>query len=84
MEVDANNVMHISIDSNKSTTDTTERDGWTYHRMERSSTYGQRALRLPKTADTAHVTARVANGVLSISVPKTGPQEQTRKRITVT
>ena len=44
------------------------RDG--FRRIERISGEFQRRFSLPETADTANIKAKVANGVLEVSIPK--------------
>ncbi len=46
------------------------RDGWTYHREERSSEQRWRSVRLPPNADSAHISAKIEDGVLHVSMPK--------------
>lgn len=41
-----------------------------YRRVERISGEFQRRFNLPETADTQHIRAKAANGVLEISIPK--------------
>lgn len=48
------------------------------HRQERSQTFVRRSLRLPDHADLMRVTARYADGVLYINVPKAQQQERNR------
>lgn len=40
------------------------------HRIERSSTYSQRRVRLPDSADFSKISAKMDNGVLKLDVPK--------------
>lgn len=47
-----------------------------YHRTERSSTWVQRSLRLPESADLSKISAKYADGVLQMEVPKS--EEKTR------
>ena len=54
-----------------------------YHVMERSYTTFQRSLRLPYPVDPAQVQARFDEGVLTITIPKTGTK-QSSQRIEVT
>jgi HSP20 family molecular chaperone IbpA len=39
-----------------------------YHRTERSSTWVQRSLRLPESADLSKISAKYADGVLQMEV----------------
>jgi HSP20 family protein len=50
-----------------------------FHFVERSYGTFQRSLRLPATVDPEQVTADFHNGVLTITLPKTGQQERSRK-----
>ena len=54
-----------------------EREG--VHLRERSFGTFQRSLRLPFQVDAEQVQARFENGVLHVSLPKTAPQERSRK-----
>jgi len=54
-----------------------EREG--VHVSERSFGTFQRLLRLPFQVDVERVQARFENGVLYVSLPKTAPQERSRK-----
>jgi HSP20 family protein len=47
-----------------------ERQGETWHRIERSFGTFARSVRLPRTADAEKIEARFDKGVLTISVPK--------------
>ncbi|GIU97475.1 MAG: heat-shock protein Hsp20 [Actinomycetota bacterium] len=47
-----------------------EEKGETWHRIERSFGTFARSIRLPQTADTEHIEATFADGVLTVSVPK--------------
>lgn len=50
-----------------------------YHFIERSYGTFQRALRLPYPVDPTQVKASFDNGVLTVTVPKTGRQERSRR-----
>ena len=54
-----------------------EREG--IHLSERAYGTFQRSLRLPFHVDAEQVQARFDNGVLSVTLPKTQPQERTRR-----
>lgn len=47
-----------------------EKDGVKWHRVERSSQFQQRAMRLPEDTDLDKVEAKYDNGVLSIKLAK--------------
>ena len=50
-----------------------------YHLIERSVGVFQRSLRLPTAVDASQVQARFDNGVLTLSIPKTGAKEGSRR-----
>jgi HSP20 family protein len=50
-----------------------------YHLVERSTGVFQRSLRLPAPVDASQVQANFDNGVLTITIPKTGAQERSRR-----
>ena len=47
-----------------------EQEGVTYHRRERGGGSFARVLRLPSDVDADHVQAELANGVLTVTLPK--------------
>ena len=47
-----------------------DRDGWTFHREERSSEQRTRTVRLPPSVDKARLSAKVEDGVLRVTLPK--------------
>ena len=53
-------------------------------RRERAGGTFQRALQLPFTVDATHVTARLANGVLEMSLPRTAAEKPRRIPIQAT
>ena len=61
----------------------TEGDGKTAHVVERSFGSFERRMTLPEDADVEHITANHANGVLTVSIPRTTPKE-TKKSISIT
>ena len=70
MELDADNVLHLSTERKTEASDKGEKDGWKYHRMERSSSSVHRAIKLPATVDTSALTATCTDGVLAVTIPK--------------
>lgn len=70
VELDNNNVLHISASRRDEREERTEREGWTVHRVERSAGSGYRSLRLPPTVDASRISASVDSGVLHVTVPK--------------
>jgi len=50
-----------------------------YHLIERSVGVFQRSLRLPALVDASQVQARFDNGVLTITIPKSGAHERARR-----
>ena len=63
--------------------ETTEKDGRTFHRIERSSGAFQRMTRLPFEIDPETVQAGVANGVLTVTIPKPAKEQQKTKTVEV-
>ena len=61
----------------------TEGDGKTAHVVERSFGSFERRMTLPEDADVEHITANHANGVLTVSIPRTMPKE-IKKSISIT
>ena len=70
VELGQDNTLHISASSSKETSEDTDRGGWKVHREERSSEHRSRAVRLPPSVDTAHISAKVEEGVLRVTMPK--------------
>ena len=60
----------------------TGKTGGRWHRKERSSTFVQRSLRMPESADLENIKARLEGGTLSLQIPKK-PEQETRRRIAV-
>lgn len=75
-------VLRLSVDKEEKKEETEEKDGVTWHRVERSSTYSTRTLRLPQSADTSSIKAAYSNGVLELKIPKKAEQGKAA-RITV-
>jgi HSP20 family protein len=63
-------VLKITAEHNEERKDEGEKDGWKYHRMERSSGSLHRSIKLPASADVDRVTASADNGVLTINIAK--------------
>lgn len=84
MELDDENTLHLSTEAREAHEDSGEKDGWKFHRMERSSSSMHRALKLPVNADTSALVATVTDGVLMVTVPKLrGEQASGRRRIAI-
>ncbi|WP_424939714.1 Hsp20/alpha crystallin family protein [Aliiroseovarius sp. S253] len=60
-----------------------EDDGRTFHRIERSSGAFQRVTRLPFTIEPDSVEADVANGVLTVKIPKPAEEQQKTQKVQV-
>lgn len=58
-----------------------KKDG--YIRRERGSTHFHRQMRLPENVDHDRIKAKMENGVLEISLPKTAAKDEKRNRIEV-
>ncbi len=65
-----NGMLRISAEHTDKKEDEGEKDGWKYHRMERSTGSMFRTVKLPPTADLDCVNATSQNGLLCITVPK--------------
>lgn len=76
-------VLRISVEQEKKEEKSEEREGARYHRVERSSFYSDRALRLPELADMVNMTAKYDDGVLKLQVPKKSVQTSSVKTITI-
>ncbi|KAK9905525.1 hypothetical protein WJX75_001564 [Coccomyxa subellipsoidea] len=63
-------VLSLSVEQNASKNEDKEEEGVKYHRMERSSQFVQRRVRLPESANLAKITAKMENGVLRLDIPK--------------
>jgi len=65
-----NNMLSIKVDTKSETKEDKEEEGVTWHRYERSSSFVQRSLRMPETANLENISAKYESGVLSLTVPK--------------
>lgn len=75
-------VVRVSVASAADKEEDTEEAGVTYHRVERSSSYAARSLRLPPSADLGAMKAKLEAGVLEMTIPKKAEAEA-KKRISV-
>lgn len=83
LQVDGN-VLSLSVERKQQKQDEpAEENGVTVHRVERSASFMRRSLRLPKTADLSHITARYQDGVLNVSVPKREIEAEQSRAITI-
>ena len=73
----------LSVESKAEKTEDKEEGGVKWHRVERSSQFQRRALRLPETADLDKVSATMENGILSVDIPKKAVHEPAAKRIAI-
>ncbi|CAK0787818.1 hypothetical protein CVIRNUC_011040 [Coccomyxa viridis] len=69
-------VLTISHDRSAEKKEKKEENGIKYHRVERSSAFVQRRMRLPESADMSKVKAAYTNGTLILDIPKA--EEKTR------
>jgi HSP20 family protein len=66
------NVLSISVEKAAQQEERKEEEGGVkWHRVERSTSYSRRAIRMPDSADLTHVTAKYQDGVLQMTIPKT-------------
>jgi len=56
-----------------------EEEGDTYLRRERSHASMRRSIRLPAPVDAEDVTAKLKNGILTVTVPKAEPIEESNR-----
>jgi HSP20 family protein len=69
-------VLTISHEHAARKEDKKEDNGVKYHRVERSSAFVQRRVRLPESADMSKIKAAYTNGTLTLDIPKA--EEKTR------
>ena len=67
----------LSISGQRSREEVQKSDTW--HRVERSSGQFMRRFRLPEDTDLDRVTAKVENGVLTVTVPKMETKSKSRR-----
>ena len=78
-------VLRVSAEKHDAKEDSGEREGWKYHRVERTAGALHRQFKLPPSADQEHIEATAENGVLTINIPKlpAAPASEGKKAITV-
>ncbi len=69
-ELGADNTLYITAKKSSEAKDSGVRDGWTFHREERSSEQRWRSVRLPPNVDSTHISAKIEDGVLHVTMPK--------------
>lgn len=84
----------ISVSTSKETTTTTPPDAGntgtavehsdvaatTFHRRERSETFWGRTIHMPESADMENIAAQLAEGVLTVSIPKQAEHAAPKRR----
>ena len=77
-------VISFGVESKEEKNEEGDDSGMKWHRMERSSQFQKRAMRLPENANMQDISAKYESGVLTVSIPKmeVKPMEG-NKRITV-
>jgi len=70
VELGPDNTLHLSASTSKEASQDGDRDGWKFHREERSSEHRSRAVRMPPWVNTARLSAKVEDGVLRVVLPK--------------
>ena len=63
-------VISFGIESKEEKNEEREESGMKWHRIERSSQFQKRALRLPENANMQDISAKYESGVLTVSIPK--------------
>lgn len=76
-------VVKLSVEKEESKQEDKQEDGVTWHRVERSTVYSTRTLRMPQSADTSAIKAAYANGVLNLTIPKKAQETNKASRITI-
>lgn len=69
VHVDADKVI-VSVEKVSNMIEDTDEQGVRYYRVERSSQYVRRTVRMPASADLDHMKARYEDGLLLLSMPK--------------
>jgi HSP20 family protein len=82
LDVDGD-VLTFGIEQKEEKEEHKDEAGMKWHRVERSSQYQRRAMRLPENADMDKLSAKYENGVLIVNVPKMEVQQPNAKRITI-
>lgn len=80
---DKTNTLTIKVDSKQEKEEDKEEGGTKWHRIERQSTFIQRALRMPDYANLDEINAKYDNGVLQLQVPKKEEAQKEAKRIDI-
>ena len=83
LDVGDDNVLRICAKKQDECERDETRGGVTYHCSERSSGCASRAIQLPAHLDSARISARLDNGVLTVVVPKVAGAEAGGRRIAV-
>ncbi|DBA76302.1 hypothetical protein WJX77_004823 [Trebouxia sp. C0004] len=65
-----NDVVTVSVEKEDKRGEDKEEQGVRYHRMERSSQFVRRTVRMPETANLDEIKAKYDNGVLQLNIPK--------------
>ncbi|KAK9804373.1 hypothetical protein WJX72_009754 [[Myrmecia] bisecta] len=76
-------VLSLSVDKSAGKEEVKEENGVKYHRVERSSTFASRAIRMPETADLSNISARYQDGVLHLDVHKHKDKIPKHRQITI-
>lgn len=76
-------VLRISVEKAEEKAEDKEEEGRRWHRMERSSYYSGRALRMPSRADLDNVKASYQDGVLRLEVPKKTEEQMGIKQVAI-
>ena len=77
VELGPDSTLHLSASTTKETSEDGDRNGWKFHREERASEHRSRTIRLPPSVDSAHLSAKVEDGVLRVTLPKLPSQPAT-------
>ena len=83
IDVDAAGMLNIVAEKVEQLDRDDEQGGITYHRTERTSGRQWRKLALPQYVDTSKISAKLDNGVLTITAPKKEGAQQQQRRIAI-
>ncbi|KAK9806133.1 hypothetical protein WJX72_002796 [[Myrmecia] bisecta] len=76
-------VLSLSVEKTAGKEEDKEENGIKYHRVERSSTFARRSIRMPESADLSKIAARYQDGVLQLNVHKHEDKTPKQRQIAI-
>lgn len=76
-------VLSLSVEKSAGKEEDKEENGVKYHRLERSSTFARRSIRMPESADLSKISARYQDGVLRLNVHKHDDKTPKQRQIAI-